>query len=375
MGLCEYLWRTRHPPQYDDAFRFRYGAACVIKDGRASLIDREGHTLLNTDYRELEMQAEGWITVKDAKTFRSGCLNHVGELVIPCKYKYIEFGDGELLMVYVGDLFKRGSAKFGFVNRSGEEVVPPIYNDARAFLGGYAEVSTDGWHYGGGKWGLIDEAGAAVIEPRYSRIDQLNGLVRFALEKEVVGVMDIAGNIILPAEYRDIFLFGDGTIGADNGDFCGLFRHDGSELMPFKYHYLYLRWDEPDRMGATIIVKKEDAREGYVDRYGNVKIPFRYDDVYKFNKGFAYVKRNHKFGVIDTEGKEITSCIYDDIWHIHGALTVAQQGGDTEYDIVILDNGQTVLPPLTKARCLPFTDDRAWLKYKDQWVVLGKPGT
>jgi hypothetical protein len=352
------------PCRYDAAFSFRYGAACVVTEGRASLIDRQGHTLLATSYGELERQADGWMIAKDRTVWRVGCLNPAGELAIPCKYSYVEFGDGALAKVHTGKLFQQGSARFGFVNRAGEEVIPLIYTDARVFCGGCAEVSTEGWRYGGGKWGLLDETGAYIFEPQFAQLDQLDGLVRFALSKEAVGVMNLAGENILPPEYEDIFLFTGGVIGAQKGERWGLYHPDGSELMPFRYDYLYARWNDLDRIGAAM-----GDKEGYVDRYGNIIIPFVYDDVYPFHRGFAKVKQRRKMGVIDAQGNQIVPCICDDIWHVHGSLAVVAQGGE----IVILDGGEPVLPPLPKARCYPFRDDRAWLQYGDLWYVLGKP--
>jgi serine/threonine-protein kinase len=353
------------PAMYDNAFDFRYGAACVVTDRRASLIDKDGHTLLETGYIELEKQADGWIMARDEKTLRFGCLNPAGELTIPCKYSYMEFGDGELIKAVVGKLFKPRETRYGFVNRQGEEVVPFLYTGAEAFCGGYAEVTTEGWRYSGGKWGLIDETGAAVIPPRYYRLDQLGGLVRFALSKEAIGVMDIAGNIILPAAYQDIFLYSDGVIGADKGDLCGLFNPDGSELLPFRYDYLYLRWDDLELIGAAV-----GGKEGYISRFGEVKIPFIYDDVYRFSGSHAVVKQNHKLGVIDSLGNQTVPCIYDDIWHICGGLTIAKTGDG----VIILDAERPALPPLNNAHCLKFTDGRAWLQYGGLWHVLGRPG-
>jgi hypothetical protein len=354
------------PAVYDEVFDFNLGAACVVRDGRASLIDKQGRVILETDYGWLRRDADGLIQVRDAKTRLFGCMNPALELVIPCKYGgFLAFGGGNLAMVYTGKMFHaERPAKFGFVNRGGEEVVPLVYSEAKPFRGGYAEVCAGGFRNSGSGWGLIDEAGHAVIAPQYREIAQLDGLAVFREPAGRMGMISVDGNLILPPEYDSLYLCGDGVVGGRKGNYCGLFNADGSQLLPFSYNDLCYHWNDLELLGAAT-----GGKAGYIDRYGNVKIPFIYDDVQEFTHGRAAVEKDGKLGMIDTVGDALLPVLYDDIGPVYRELTVAKKGNS----LVVLSGSDAVLPPLPGARCYRFQAGRAWLKYDGLWVILGQP--
>src|SRR5215472_13616499 len=71
---------------------------------------------------------------------------------VPIKRK----GAGPLFQVHY-------QGKWGFIDRSGEVVIPPRFEDEGDFFGGLARVEIDG------KWGYIDERGRVSIPCRFVR--------------------------------------------------------------------------------------------------------------------------------------------------------------------------------------------------------------
>lgn len=66
--------------------------------------------------------------------------------------------------------------KYGFIDSTGREVIPCIYDDANRFSEGLVAVKLDG------KWGFIDEAGNTVISFKYdSALVFENGKARVRL--------------------------------------------------------------------------------------------------------------------------------------------------------------------------------------------------
>ena len=65
----------------------------------------------------------------------------------------------------------RQGERFGFVSRTGETVIPPIFEDAKdfgnGFDGSYFEDSDRAAVKWQGKWGFIDETGALVVDCRW----------------------------------------------------------------------------------------------------------------------------------------------------------------------------------------------------------------
>lgn len=58
-------------------------------------------------------------------------------------------------------------------------------------------------------------------------------------------------------------------------------------------------------------VRNENNKQGYIDRSGNLVIPFQFDDTRSFNEGIAAFMQNGKWGYIDKSGKIIVKPIYD----------------------------------------------------------------
>ena len=91
-----------------------------------------------------------------------GYIDKTGKEVIPCRfYDTGGFFEG-LASVLLAD--KWGFGKWGFIDKSGKEVIPFIYDGAYNFSEGLACVELD---Y---KWGVIDKSGKKVIPCKYDNI-------------------------------------------------------------------------------------------------------------------------------------------------------------------------------------------------------------
>lgn len=56
------------------------------------------------------------------------------------------------------------SRKIGFLDKNGQWVIQPQFDDARSFHFGYAAAELDG------RWGIIDKTGSWVVQPKYTDI-------------------------------------------------------------------------------------------------------------------------------------------------------------------------------------------------------------
>lgn len=87
-----------------------------------------------------------------------------GNLISQTRYDDARlFYDGTYAAVKSGD-------KWGFIDKGGNTVLEPIYEDARSFSGGMAAVRY------GGKWGLIDSGFEMAVAPRFDEVRDVNGL-------------------------------------------------------------------------------------------------------------------------------------------------------------------------------------------------------
>ena len=91
--------------------------------------------------------------------------------------------------------------KYGYVNETGQEVIPLKYDEAHIFSGNLTGVKL------GGKWGLIDKTGQVVIPLEYDNVvDFHEGLASVMLGGKA-GYIDRTGQVVIPLNYDRVFNF------------------------------------------------------------------------------------------------------------------------------------------------------------------------
>ena len=180
-----------------------------------------------------------------------GFIDNSGNVVIPCKYDYAEgFSEGLALV--------RLDGKYGFIDKSGNEVVPCKYDDVHSFSEGLASVSLDG------KYGFIDKS----------------------------------GNVVIPCKYDNASIFSEGLAPVELDGKYGFIDKSGNVVVPFKYD-----WAGSFSEGRAHVYL--DGKYGFIDKSGNVVVPCKYDDAGSFSEGRAHVYLDGREFIIDKYGNEI----------------------------------------------------------------------
>ncbi|MNJ92153.1 KWG Leptospira [compost metagenome] len=110
------------------------------------------------------------------------------------------FNDGLALVPQLVD----NKVKFGFIDETGKQVIPFIFDNARYFVNGYACARKDSL------WGVINKKGNWVIEPAYEQLENANGSYFIHSVHELQGVIDINKAVKIQPEYLKIdYLFDD----------------------------------------------------------------------------------------------------------------------------------------------------------------------
>lgn len=116
-------------------------------------MDKEGNIVIPLIYEDANRFSEGLACVTlDSK---SGYINKDGEVVIDFKYVYGgQFNNG-LTVVLKKD--EEGNKKWGYIDKTGKEVIPAIYDSAESFYSEYAKVSIGGIYF------YIDKKGRRIF--------------------------------------------------------------------------------------------------------------------------------------------------------------------------------------------------------------------
>ncbi len=220
-----------------------------------------------------------------------GYIDKSGNEVIPIKYDYVDgFSEG-LARVNLND-------KWGFIDKSGKEITPLKYDYASELSEGLAAVKLNG------KWGFIDKNGNEVVPPKHDNTyDFREGLACVKLNGKW-GFIDKSGNVVIPFKYDDAHPFSEGLASVELNGKCGFIDKSGNVVIPLKY------------IGAGDFNKglapvKQNGKWGFIGKSGNEVIPFKYDDASSFKEGLAAVKLNGKWGFIDKSGNFVIPLKYD----------------------------------------------------------------
>ena len=285
--------------KYDKVREFSEGLAVVELDGLYGVIDKSGKEIVPTLYQEIKDFSEGLAVVKLNDKY--GFINREGKLVIPLKYNSAEsFSKGKTLVRYAN--------KNMYISVAGKE-----YEQIGDFLEGLAVVKSNG------KYGFIDKTGKEVISLKYDEVENFReGLAKVVLNKKI-GYINKIERIVIPIKY-DVAYREEGIIKGRIGKKRYIMTLKGKE---------YEDKGQVDSWLSKILYYKvgDDNKVGLIDTKGNEIVSIKYDYIGNYyDAGVIKVKKNNKYGAIDREGKEVIPLKYDDIDNNNDAITAKLEG-------------------------------------------------
>lgn len=266
---------------------------------------------------------------------------------------------------------------YGYMDTTGQVVIPVKYRNAMQFSEGLAAVEVDG------KWGYIDRKGQFVIEPQFlAARDFKQGRARVEVSPDTWCYVDSTGRIAVRLNFKygiyardfseglaavyiddsnrfeclssiqqDVREDYDGKRGYVSRPFCGrwgFIRQDGTfaiepqfiEAFDFSEGLAAFRVRDPNTDDQRL------WRYGYIDRTGAVAIQPQFDAAFDFSEGIARVFVAGRKGFIDKTGKFLTEANFDDVKDFHEGLAQVKIGDRWGY---IDKAGKLVIPAEFKA--------------------------
>lgn len=340
-GIIDLEHKVVIPPVYHYIEHFKQGLAKVSKDGIFSYIDRQNHVVISSkDYFVSSFKAmsdNGLITVgtMNGEARKWGFVDLTGNIVVPLEYEDVNLFSHNLASVKKNGLY-------GYVDTEGKVVIPLIYDSVKSFENGIACITIDK------KYGVIDINGNAVLEPKYDHISIYWDGIIAVQQDEKWGIFDKKGKQIVPFIYDSFHAYNcDGYAEVGQNGKCGLIDQNGKLVVPLEYESVsffnddgYAEASLGKRKKVLIghdgkILKgfsnllfgfteglaavKKKGKWGYIDRTGVEIIPPQYADVTGFSNGLARVMdRNGKCGFIDKQNNAVIAFIYDWTYTFNG---------------------------------------------------------
>lgn len=211
-------------------------------------------------------------------------VNDSGEVVIKTKYDEVgDFYDG-MSLVYNKTPTAKFTQKFGFINKKGEEVIPPTKYDAINFSEGKAYIMD---RY---KRGYINRRGEYVITLPDTIVGYRfsEGKASISTPSLKVGLIDSTGKQLINCNYDEPFLYKEGLSKASFNGKTGIIDSNYNLVVPIEYYEV-----KSYNQGRTFVSKRgKDNRHEWalVDKKGNFLTDHEYLQVRDFNQGLAAVQ-------------------------------------------------------------------------------------
>jgi len=196
--------------------------------------------------------------------------------------------------------------RWGYIDRTGQVVIKPTFDQAWAFVDGRALVRQSG------RFGFVDSSGQIVVEPTYRDAWHFSNGLAPVQKDSLWGFIDRSGNLVVDAKFRlapDVVEEGRPAVAGDD-----------------------------DNLQRTT----QNGRFGYRDASGDTVIAPRFDQAWYFRDGRARVKVDSLWGYIDRSGSTAIEPAFPRAWDFRNGLArVIRPSGERAY---IDTTGATVWP-------------------------------
>jgi hypothetical protein len=185
----------------------------------------------------------------------------------------------------------KSTKKYGYQAKNKTWVIAPRFDDAKKFVDGLAEVEL------GGYWGLIDPAGNMVLPALYNDIGKFDKhgyceLMRKENGVKLRGIADRSGHIIIPVECRNVDVDRSGEFIYAKYDTAlqefgteavwGVYDNQGRQIFAPQFSYTPSFYDG----GAGIAKSAVTGLYGIIGANGTVLKPFRHLYISHFSGGY-----------------------------------------------------------------------------------------
>lgn len=278
------LFDTDGVPLTDDVWEaceaFPVGGGAVKKDGLWGIVDARGNLTVDCQYDWMSYTDFGvLVRARDeAGQLRWGMISPVtGEIIVPLIYDGIAALSESRMAVKADGLW-------GYLNEDYEWAISPRWEEAHDFSDRTALVADGSGEY------LIDENGQVIVDFQAFP----DGETYFSSDYIVVGDKVERTIIVLDHSGETVLTLTNATFNGEEADIS-----DG--LLPIAF------WGEEQGVGFLSM------------ETGEMALPPRWDEADNFEDGYAIVRKDGLYGVIDREGNEVIKPIYS---FIHRVETV-----------------------------------------------------
>lgn len=294
--IVYYLMSQEHKDRL--SYRNQEALKKGIMRAQYSLFDSNGQCIISQQYGTIQVINNNLIQIGFDDGIR--LYNKDGRRISEAVYYDIERSKEDLMVVrqkveedlipdthpekFLFQILDKKHFKCGFINKTGEVIIPLIYDNANSFQNNVAAVKQNG------KWALINKKGEPLTEFKYDYL-YFSGENRYTFHQDTLkGLLNNGGVEIVPGTYQ--LTSRDSELNLHREYYEINFKNGVAEI--------YKIIQDPWQILKTVI-----------DTNGSLLLPFLYSDIESINPDLFKVKYWNKeqkkvwFGIVDKNNREI----------------------------------------------------------------------
>ena len=127
-------------------------------------------------------------------------------------------------------------------------------------------------------------------------------------------------------------------------------------------------FDDAEKLNTGIIKVKKNGRWGVINSSGVQICACIYDEICENENGFAIVWKNGKYGIVNTDGKILCKPIYDYIWSFENGFAKVEKNG--KYGFINTDGKQICKCIYEDIKLFLPTTKNALVLLGEKWHVI-----
>jgi len=223
------------PPKFDHVTDFSEGLAAFTKgdaeSGLMGYIDVSGHVVIKPKYQWGAPFNEG-VAIARYKN-KLILIDKTGKQLQEYEHDMAEQGFAEGVAAKALVFTERVGVFYGFIDKTGKVVIPPVYRHALNFSEGLASVEEDSsQRKKNRKKGFIDHNNKWVIPPQFKLAKSFSeGLSAVYSERGQCSYIDKTGKVVIPAKYKQCGNFSEGLAAVSTDSLTGFINTKGEMII------------------------------------------------------------------------------------------------------------------------------------------------
>lgn len=187
----------------------------------------------------------------------------------------------------------------------------------------------------------FDDASALMLKLTTANVALENSIKKVNRKKKRKSVRRIAMGFVLllfvitwmstrgfaSQRYQDVIDIGNGLLKVESDYYeYGIINMFGVEILPCDYREISSFSDGLARV-------EKGMKSGLINTSGKAVVPCVYDNIdNKFHDGLARVEKDNKYGFVNKSGKEVVPCVYDSVFDFYNGIAFVEK--DNKHGIV-----------------------------------------